>query len=106
MCGPDVSRSSTHYTTAAPSASRCCTLNGESRFEESCRFWGDYQASLANRSAKCLASVRGSSNAVAPPHLTCRSNFTGKLRAFFSHTGALAGEKFRMVQSTESPRPG
>jgi hypothetical protein len=45
----------------------------------------------------------GASNAVAPSHLTCRSNFTGKLRALFSHTGALAGEKFRMVQSTESP---
>jgi hypothetical protein len=33
----------------------------------------------------------------------CRSNITGKLRAFFSHTAAPAGEKFRTVQSTESP---
>jgi hypothetical protein len=33
----------------------------------------------------------------------CRSNFTGKLRAFLSHSAAPAGEKFRTVQSTESP---
>jgi hypothetical protein len=33
----------------------------------------------------------------------CRSNFTGKLTAFFSHRAAPAGEKLRTVQSTETP---
>jgi hypothetical protein len=34
-----------------------------------------------------------------------RSNFTGKLTAFFSQSAAPAGEKFRTVQSKEVPLP-
>src|SRR5580704_11453460 len=33
----------------------------------------------------------------------CRSNFAGKLTAFFSHSAAPTGEKFQTAQSTESP---
>src|ERR1700722_2310223 len=35
----------------------------------------------------------------------CRSNFTGRLAAFFSHSPAPAGEKFRTVQSKKVPLP-